>query len=120
MSQPSNSVSIHPYFKVHPGQLAAIKALMPDFIAKTAPEPHNLYYGFTLNGDILFCREAYVDAAAALTHLTNVGPLLQELLKLADLTRLEIHGPAVELEKLKATLAPLNPIWFAYQTGVIR
>ncbi len=89
MSHPSNSVSIHPYFKAHPGKLDAIKASLPDFIAKTATEKKNLYYDFTLNGDLLFCREAYVDAEAVLAHLTNVGPLLQELLKIADLTRLE-------------------------------
>ncbi len=120
MSHPSNSVSIHPYFKAHPGKLDAIKASLPGFIAKTATEKKNLYYDFTLNGDILFCREAYVDADAALAHLTSVGPLLQELLKIADLTRLEIHGPAAELEKLKAPLAALNPTWFACQSGVTR
>lgn len=118
MSHPSNCVSLHPYFKAHPGKLDAIKASLPGFIAKTATEKKNLYYDFTLNGDILFCREAYVDAAAVLAHLTNVGPLLEELLKIVDLIRLEIHGPAAELERLKAPFAAFNPIWFAYQNGV--
>jgi hypothetical protein len=35
------------------------------------------------------------------------------MLTIADLTRIEAHGPATELEKLKKPLAHLNPAWFA-------
>jgi len=35
------------------------------------------------------------------------------MLTRADLTRVEVHGPATELEKLKKPLAHLNPAWFA-------
>jgi hypothetical protein len=56
---------------------------------------------FTVNGDEIFCREGYTDAEGVLTHLDNVGALLTELLTMADLTRVEVHGPATELEKLK-------------------
>jgi hypothetical protein len=41
-----------------------------------------------------------------------VGPLLTEALKIADLIRLEVHGPAAELDKLKEPLAHLKPGWF--------
>ena len=41
-----------------------------------------------------------------------VGSHLAEALKIADLTRLEVHGPATELEKLRQPLAHLNPVWF--------
>jgi len=40
-----------------------------------------------------------------LAHLHNVGALLEEMLKMADLTGVEVHGPPEELEKLKAPLA---------------
>jgi hypothetical protein len=53
------------------------------------------------------------DAEGALTHLNNVAALLAEILAMADLTRVEVHGPATELEKLKKPLAHLNPAWFA-------
>ena len=56
-------------------------------------------------------------AEAALAHLDNVGALLGEMLKLADLSRLEIHGPAEELEKLKSPLADLKPAWFVRHGG---
>jgi quinol monooxygenase YgiN len=112
MNPLSNFVSLHPYFKVHSGKLEAFKAGLPAFSEKTANEEKNLFYGFTVNGDEVFCREGYADADALLAHLENVGALLAEALKIADLTRLEVHGPASELDKLKEPLAHLKPAWF--------
>ena len=112
MSSLSGFVSLHPYFKVHPGKLDAFKAGFAAFVEKTKSEPKNLFYEFSVNGDEIFCREAYADAAGLVTHLDNVGALLAEALKVADLVRLEVHGPATELEKLKAPLADLKPAWF--------
>ena len=117
---PSNSVSIHPYFKVHPGKLEEFKAAFPTFIQKTSTEKDNLYYGFTVSDDVVYCREAYAGAAGLLAHLENVGSLLGETFKIADLIRVEIHGPAAELEKLKGPLAHLNATWFTYHSGVTR
>ena len=112
MRLPRNFVSLHPYFKVHPGKLEEFKAGLPAFREKTATEEKNLFYDFTINGDEIFCREGYDGAEALLAHLENVGALLAEALKIADLTRLEVHGPADELEKLREPLAHLNPQWF--------
>lgn len=112
MKAVSNFVSLHPYFTVHPGKLDAFKAGLPAFIEKTASEKKNLFYEFTENGDHVFCREGYEDAEGLLAHLENVGSLLAEALKIADLTRLEVHGPATELDKLRAPLAHLKPVWF--------
>ncbi|MEO6035876.1 MAG: hypothetical protein ABIQ35_11520 [Verrucomicrobiota bacterium] len=118
MKNPSVAVSLHPYFKAKPGKLGEIKAALPVFVSRTATEDSNLYYDFTINGDQIFCREAYRDADGLLIHLSNVKAQLEALLQLADLTRLEVHGPAAELEKLKDPLAPLNPAWFVQETGV--
>ena len=111
----SNFVSLHPYFKVHPGKLEAVKAFFPQFVEKTATEKGCLYYGFTSNGEKMFCREAYENAEGLLAHIENIGALLAEMLKMADLTRLEVHGPASELEKLKKPLAHLNPSFFVLE-----
>lgn len=92
MIEPSKVVTIHPYFRVRPGNLAKAKELLPTFIAQTSSEPGNLYYHFTLNGDVIFCREGYLGAEALLKHIENVGPTLQEMLKLSDVIRVEVHG----------------------------
>jgi hypothetical protein len=112
MNPLSNFVSIHPYFKIHPGKIEAFKAAFPAFIEKTTGEEKNLFYGFTINGDEVFCREGYTDAGGVLAHLDNVGAMLAEAFKMADLIRLELHGPATELDKLRTPLAHLNPAWF--------
>lgn len=118
MSQPA--VSIHPYFKIHPGKLDAAKALLPTFVETTRSEPACLYYEFTISDDTVFCREAYRGAEGALAHLANVDALLKQMLSLSDLVRLEIHGPAEEIEKLKAPLAAFNPAWFVFAAGLER
>ena len=112
MNALSNFVSLHPYFKVHPGKLEAFRAALPAFIEKTKSEEKNLFYGFTIKGEEIFCREGYTDAEGVLAHLDNVGALLAEAMKIADLTRVELHGPANELDKLRGPLAHLNPVWF--------
>ncbi|MBV9659396.1 MAG: antibiotic biosynthesis monooxygenase [Verrucomicrobia bacterium] len=111
-------VSIHPYFRVHPGKLEEFRALLPRFVERTQTEEKNLSYDFTIAGDTIYCREGYIDAAALLAHLENVDELLKKALTLADLARLEVHGPESELAKLKAPLASLDVTWFAYVCGV--
>jgi hypothetical protein len=85
---------------------------------KTATETKNLFYGFSINGDEIFCREAYESAEGVLAHLENVGTLLAEMLTMADLIHVELHGPAEELQKLKGPLAHLNPAWFTLEASL--
>ena len=112
MNRVSGFVSLHPYFKVPPDKLQMLKDVLPEFVAKTRAETQNLFYEFTINGDEVFCREGYVNAEALLEHLGNVKAMLEAALQIAELIRIEVHGPAAELEKLKGPLAHLNPAWF--------
>ncbi len=120
MTDPSNVVSIHPYFKVKPGKLAEAKGFLAEMVSRTSTEPANLYYDFTINGDVVFCREAYVGAEGLLHHLDNVGPVLAEFLKIAEVLRVEIHGSAEAITKLKGPMAGLKPEYFEFFTGVKR
>ncbi len=120
MSSLSAAVSLHPYFQVRSGQMPAARDLLRRFVAKTETEAGNLYYGFTIDGDRVFCREAYGSAESVLEHLTHVGPELDEMLALAELSRLEVHGPSAELAKLRGALAALKPAWFECECGVTR
>jgi hypothetical protein len=120
MNQPTPIVSFHPYFKVQPGQLDVFRELLRACIEKTRAEPKCLSYDFTRNDHVVFCREAYVGAEGALAHLGNVTPLLGELLKISELVRLEVHGPAAELDQMRAPLAAMNPAWFVSEFGLER
>jgi hypothetical protein len=107
METQDNCCTIAPYFKIHEGKLARTEAKI-------------LYYGFSFDGDQMHCREGYEDAEGVLAHLENVGALLKEALTIADLTRLEIHGPAQEIAKLRGPLADLKPQLFTLEYGFRR
>jgi quinol monooxygenase YgiN len=117
MATDDKCCSIVPYFKVSEENQENFRALCEKFVEKTRSETQCLYYGFSFCGDLVHCREAYTDAKGLLTHLENVGDLLQEALKIAEVARLEVHGPEAELSKLREPLAGLNPQFFALEYG---
>jgi len=120
MATEDKCCTIAPYFKVRPGQLDAFRKLCERFVEKTRTEPKCLYYGFTFNGDRVHCREGYEDADGLLAHVENVGALLQEALTIADVERLEIHGPAEELAKIRERLSHLDVEYFTLEYGFRR
>ncbi|MEE8348318.1 MAG: antibiotic biosynthesis monooxygenase [Acidobacteriota bacterium] len=120
MATQDTCCTIVPYFKVHEGQLERFRSLCERFVEQTRSEPQCLYYGFSFDGDQVHCREGYEGAKAVLAHLENVGSLLEEALTIADLTRLEVHGPEGELTDLRAPLADLKPQFFALEYGFRR
>jgi hypothetical protein len=92
--------------------MPAFKKLCEQLVAKSKIETKCLYYGFSFDGDEAHCREGYEDAEGLLAHLGNVEQLLGEALKIAEITRLEIHGPEEEVAKLREPLAKLKPQFF--------
>lgn len=120
MSLPANLVTIHPYFKTHPGKGEQVERLLKKFLDQTRSEPLCLFYEFTTLDDQVFCREGYAGAAGVLQHLENVGAILGEMLTISDLTRLEFHGPAEEIDLLREPLGHLNASWFVLQCGLER
>ena len=120
MQQLDTCCTLVPYFQVNDGQLDAFKALGLQFVAKTRSEPGCVHYAFSFNGSVAHCREGYDDAAAVLAHLDNVGALLGEALKLSSIIKLEVHGPAAELDKLRGPMAGLAPQFFALEEGFRR
>ena len=112
--------TIVPYFKIQDDKLEEFKALCERFVEKTKEEPKCLYYGFSFDGHEGHCREGYKDAEGLLAHLENVGTILGEALKIAEITRLEVHGPEAELAKIRKPLADLNPQFFELKYGFRR
>jgi quinol monooxygenase YgiN len=118
---PADTVcTLVPYFKVRAGQLDAFKAGVAGFVERTKSEKGCVHYAFSFNGDVAHCREGYDDAASLLAHLDNVGALLGEALKIADIERLEVHAPAAEIEKLRGPMAALKPQFYELVPGGIR
>ena len=120
MTTQDKCCTIVPYFNVQSDKLGVFKEMCEQFVEKTSTEPKCLFYGFSFDGDTAHCREGYEDAEGVLAHLENVGPLLQEALKIAELARFEIHGPEDELAKLREPLADLQPQFFTLEYGFRR
>jgi quinol monooxygenase YgiN len=115
-----DTCTLVPYFKIHDGQIDAFKQLCGEFIKVTNTEPKCLIYTFSFDGDLACCLEAYQGAEGVLAHVQNVDALFGELLKIADLARIEVHGPEQELAKLREPMADLNPQFFVYELGFRR
>ena len=120
MATSDTCCTIVPYFEVQSGRLDEFKALCERFVARTEGEPDCLYYGFSFDGHTAHCREGYVNAAGLLAHLENVGALLEEAFKIASITRVEVHGPEAELDKLREPLAALGAQFFILEYGFRR
>ena len=114
----SNVVSIHPYFKIHPGKMNEFLEICEKFTAATSTESGCLRYDFTKSGDVIHCREAYEGAEGLLAHAENVNSIIGDALGISDLIRLEIHANSDEIAKLKEPFADLNPEYFEYQLGI--
>lgn len=118
--KPDACCSLAPYFEVNEGKLDEFKALGPKFIELTRHEKGVLYYAFSFDGQTAHCREGYKDAAGLLAHLKNIDAVLKQALAISKITRLEVHGPAAELDKLRAPLADLKPQFFVLAQGGFR
>ncbi len=105
MSLDTTMVSIHPHFTIKDGKMDQCIALLEEILVLTkAKEPDCLFFNITACGsDKAYVREAYKDGAAALFHLKNMGHMIPKLFEVADIN-VQVHGPAEEIEPLKAVL----------------
>lgn len=117
MATNDRCVTIAPYFRVANGKIDNFKQFCEQLVKKAETEAKCQYYGFSFDGNRAFCREAYDDAEGLLIHLQNVETVLAKALEISNLERVEIHGPATELEKLRPQLAHLNPHYFTLEYG---
>jgi quinol monooxygenase YgiN len=120
MDTEDTCVTLVPYFKVHSGQLPAFKKLGEQFVEKTRKEDGVVFYAFSFHEEEAHCREGYKDANGLLAHLENVGDLLKKALEVADLIRLEVHGPEQQLAQLREPMAALSPKFYVLTKGFRR
>jgi len=94
------SVMVHWHIKDEASFLKAVSA----FQDRTKKEIALKYYGFAMNGGDAVCREGYDSADGFLAHLQNVDKPFKHALRSAEITRIEVHGPQVEVDKLRVPL----------------
>mmetsp|Transcript_40737 Transcript_40737/g.41322 ORF Transcript_40737/g.41322 Transcript_40737/m.41322 type:complete len:171 (+) Transcript_40737:56-568(+) len=117
-------VNLVPKFRIMDGMTEQFMALVPDFfdLVKANEQDTCVHYGFvgpTEDGYII-CREGYTSAEGVTFHLDNVGDVLNEALRYADIVELQVQGPAEELEKLKEPLAAFGATFYPLDEGSFR
>lgn len=112
--------TVDAYFSVKPGKKKAFDDLVNRFVEKTANENGIRYYGWSTNGEEAHCRQGYLNAEGFLEHVENVFHLFEEALTISDCSRLAIHGPEVELEKLRGPMADVPLQYFRLKNSFRR
>lgn len=103
-------VSVDVYWKIK-DYLEFIKGVC-DFQELTKQEAEIRYYGFAMTDDTAVCKEGYDSAQGFLTHLDNVKQPFQAALQSADVSRIEVHGPSSECDKLRDPLKDFKVSFF--------
>jgi len=114
---PDTHVTILPEYKVPAGKMAESKANFSKLYTATKGgkgAAGTLYYGFSASGDTLYCREGFKNAEAAMLHGADIKDIMEGPMKsiTADNFKLNVVGPAAELEKLKPKLAPRGAVFW--------
>ncbi len=117
MSDLGTSCTLVLCFKVADGKMDAFKEGSKKLVERTQGESACIFYLYSFNGDTAQVREAYADAAGVLAHIENVTDLLEDALTICEISRLEVHGPVGELDKLREPLKGLNPEFFTLEQG---
>jgi len=70
-----------------------------------------------MTGDKAVCKEGYASSAGFLAHLDNVQGPWQAARRAADVVKIEVHGPAVEVDYLRGPLKEFSTTFWSYLDG---
>ncbi len=106
------------HFKIHPGKTEAFRELAAQCVeAVRQNEEGALRYQWFYNPDQTECKvlETYRDTAAVFAHMQNVGPFLQQLFAISEVSG-DVYGHITE--PLRKGFEGLDISFFEYDTGI--
>lgn len=116
-------VTLSPYFTIHIGKIEKFKEVWKNAYHTFKHQEDAAHYAFTFSDDNTkaHCREGYRDAKSLLQHIEDVKGELAEILEgedpVAELTRLEVHGPKSEVDTLREPLKELVNHFYIREWG---
>jgi len=120
MSAPA-VVTLIGYFNIRPGSADRFRANCEDMVGLRQQEPGHLASAYSFDGDAkAVSREDYESAAAVKRHMEVGGHIYESTRELVDVTGVEIHGPAAELDQLRDLFADLSPRFYVTEFGFRR
>lgn len=94
-------ITVLPYFQVR--ELDPFLEVCGQAVELMKGELDCTQFGFTIGGDVAFCRSAFKGTDGVLSHFHVLDGLYRDgFCKYGDLLSLQIHGPKAELEILQA------------------
>lgn len=116
------SVAFMPYFAIK--DMDNFLEVCNQCIEQVKQETLCLSYGFAIStgpsNPMAFCRELFANAEGVMAHLSNIELLFKEgLCRYGELVSLQIHGPKVELDKLREdpVIQEMNPEFYELMPG---
>jgi hypothetical protein len=88
-----------------------------DYQTLTKTESCVKYYGFSLVGGQAVCKEGYASAEGYLAHLENIKGPWQTVQAAAEIVRIDVHGPVIEIDRLRGPLASFPTTFWSYLDG---
>ncbi|MEM9224227.1 MAG: antibiotic biosynthesis monooxygenase [Pseudomonadota bacterium] len=117
MSAP-RTITIIGSFAIRPGNADKLRENCKAMVALCEDRPGHLSAAYSFDGDTAATsREDYENAEAVLLHMKIGHRLYESTSELVDIKSVEIHGPADELEKLRALFGDHAPRFFATEFG---
>lgn len=90
-------------------------------VALRDKEPGHLASAYSFVGDQLaVSREDYENAEAVLQHMQVGQHIYEKTRSIVDITRVELHGPPGELDKLSQIFSELSPQCYITECGFRR
>lgn len=120
MSAPT-VVTLVGYFNIRPASADQFRANCEEMVALRGREPGHLASAYSFDGDIAATsREDYENADAVMRHMEVGQHIYERTRALVEVTGVEIHGPAAELDKLRDLFGDLSPRLYVTEFGFRR
>lgn len=105
-------------FTIRTGNADKFRANCKEMVALRDKEPGHLGSAYSFDGDSsAVSREDYDSADAVKRHMEIGQHIYESTRDLVDITGVEVHGPAEEVDKLRDLLADLSPRYFVTEYG---
>uniref|UniRef100_A0A7S0G4T4 Uncharacterized protein n=1 Tax=Rhodosorus marinus TaxID=101924 RepID=A0A7S0G4T4_9RHOD len=111
-------IMVDGYFRAKDGKEVESKKKIPQFLNEGKQHPHLKSYTFARRADgTVHWTERAESAEEYLAHLETIAGYIDESFELQDFERIEVAGPASEIEKLKTNKYLSGAVFYETEEG---
>ncbi|KAJ8901500.1 hypothetical protein NDN08_007345 [Rhodosorus marinus] len=111
-------VSVNGYFRAKEGKKIESENKIQTFLNEGKEHPYLKSYTFARRADgVVHWTERAESAEEYLAHLETIAGHIDEIADIQDIERIEVAGPASEIEKLKTSKYLTGAVYYETQEG---